>query len=188
MYIYVYTHNNNNNNNNIYIYIYINYNVRIRGMEQRYGTDPSRRYGTGVWNGGMERVWSRSLFRTSYFDLHPNINRSCYISTLDDWRDLKLWTYHEYFVYGSDDFAYGWGCWQKNNNIFLQPWRCYEMLHSNIFGKNEKYSTMCCQFEEHWHFNLKHVVNLNLKIYHKIFEPKTCDHETLCGHSGVSNT
>ena len=39
-------------------------------MEQRYGTDPSRRYGTGVWNGGMERVWSRSLFRTSYFDLH----------------------------------------------------------------------------------------------------------------------
>ena len=38
-------------------------------MEQRYGTDPSRRYGTGVWNGGMERVWSRSLFRTSYFDL-----------------------------------------------------------------------------------------------------------------------
>ena len=23
-------------------------------MEQRYGTDPSRRYGTGVWNGGME--------------------------------------------------------------------------------------------------------------------------------------
>ena len=40
-------------------------------MEQRYGTDPSRRYGTGVWNGGMERVWSRSLFRTSYFDLHP---------------------------------------------------------------------------------------------------------------------
>ena len=22
-----------------------------RGMEQRYGTDPSRRYGTGVWNG-----------------------------------------------------------------------------------------------------------------------------------------
>ena len=42
-------------------------------MEQRYGTDPSRRYGTGVWNGGMERVWSRSLFRTSYFDLHPYI-------------------------------------------------------------------------------------------------------------------
>ena len=40
-------------------------------MEQRYGTDPSRGYGTGVWNGGMERVWSRSLFRTSYFDLHP---------------------------------------------------------------------------------------------------------------------
>ena len=44
-----------------------------RGMEQRYGTDPSRRYGTGVWNGGMERVWSRSLFRTSYFDLPPYI-------------------------------------------------------------------------------------------------------------------
>ena len=22
-----------------------------RGIEQRYGTDPSRRYGTGVWNG-----------------------------------------------------------------------------------------------------------------------------------------
>ena len=47
------------------------YNVWIRGMEQRYGTDPSRRYGTGVWNGGMEQVWSRSLFRTSYFDLPP---------------------------------------------------------------------------------------------------------------------
>ena len=42
-------------------------------MEQRYGTDPSRRYGTGVWNEGMERVWSRSLFRTSYFDLPPYI-------------------------------------------------------------------------------------------------------------------
>ena len=24
-------------------------------MEQRYGTDPSNRYGTGVWNGGMEQ-------------------------------------------------------------------------------------------------------------------------------------
>ena len=46
-------------------------------MEQRYGTDPSRRYGTGVWNGGMERVWSRSLFRTSYFDLHPYIYIYC---------------------------------------------------------------------------------------------------------------
>ena len=42
-------------------------------MNQRYGTDPSRRYGTGVWNGGMERVWSRNLFRTSYFDLHPYV-------------------------------------------------------------------------------------------------------------------
>ena len=47
-------------------------------MEQRYGTDPSRRYGTGVWNGGMERVWSRSLFRTSYFDLHPYIDIQTY--------------------------------------------------------------------------------------------------------------
>ena len=42
-------------------------------MEQRYGTDPSNRYGTEVWNGGMERVWSRTLFRTLYFDLHPYI-------------------------------------------------------------------------------------------------------------------
>ena len=25
---------------------------------------------------------------------------------------------------------------KNNNNIFLQPWRSYEMLHSNIFGKN----------------------------------------------------
>ena len=41
-------------------------------MEQRYGTDPSRRYGTGV-----ERVWSRSLFRTSYFDLHPHKETTC---------------------------------------------------------------------------------------------------------------
>ena len=24
-------------------------------MEERYGTDPSNRYGTGVWNGDMER-------------------------------------------------------------------------------------------------------------------------------------
>ena len=46
-------------------------------MEQRYGTDPSRRYGTGVWNGGLERVWSRSLFRTSYFDLHPYVLVVC---------------------------------------------------------------------------------------------------------------
>ena len=47
MHIYIYTH--------AYIYIvhiYIIYhNVWIRGMEQRYGTDPSNRYGTGVWNG-----------------------------------------------------------------------------------------------------------------------------------------
>ena len=48
-------------------------------MEQRYGTDPSRRYGTGIWNGGMERVWSRSLFRTSYFDLPPYIYYDLYI-------------------------------------------------------------------------------------------------------------
>ena len=69
IYIILYIHNYI-----IYIYIiiiYIYYNVWIRGMEQRYGTDPSRGYGTGVWNGGMERVRSRSLFRTSYFDLHP---------------------------------------------------------------------------------------------------------------------
>ena len=73
-YIYIYVHRN------IKIYIYIYYNVWIRGMEQRYGTDPSRRYGTGVWNGGMERVWSRSLFRTSYFDLHPNDDCGKFIS------------------------------------------------------------------------------------------------------------
>ena len=42
-------------------------------MEQRYGTDPSNRYGTEVWNGGMERVWSRTLFRTLYFDSHPYV-------------------------------------------------------------------------------------------------------------------
>ena len=42
-------------------------------MEQRYGTDPSNRYGTEVWNGGMERVWSRTLFRTLYFDLQPYV-------------------------------------------------------------------------------------------------------------------
>ena len=54
----------------VFVYIYIYHNVWIRGMEQRYGTDPSNRYGTGVWNGGMERVWSRTLFRILYFDLH----------------------------------------------------------------------------------------------------------------------
>ena len=48
--------------------------IWIRGMEQRYGTDPSNRYGTEVWNGGMERVWSRTLFRTLYFDLHPYVS------------------------------------------------------------------------------------------------------------------
>ena len=37
----------------VYIYILITYGLEVwnRGMEQRYGTDPSRRYGTGVWNG-----------------------------------------------------------------------------------------------------------------------------------------
>ena len=25
-----------------------------RGMEKRYGTDPSNRYETGIWNGGTE--------------------------------------------------------------------------------------------------------------------------------------
>ena len=28
-------------------------------MEPRYGTDPSNRHGTGVWNGGMERGMER---------------------------------------------------------------------------------------------------------------------------------
>ena len=63
-------------------------------MEQRYGTDPSRRYGTGVWNGGMERVWSRSLFRTSYFDLHPYI----YIYWLVVY--LPLWKMMEWVTVG----------------------------------------------------------------------------------------
>ena len=31
-------------------------------MEQRYGTDPSRRYGTGVWNGGMERGYGTGVW------------------------------------------------------------------------------------------------------------------------------
>ena len=30
-------------------------------MEQRYGTDPSNRYGTELWNEGMDRVWSPAL-------------------------------------------------------------------------------------------------------------------------------
>ena len=41
-----------------------------------------QKYGTEVWNGGMERVWSRSLFRTSYFDLPP------YIYNVYDFIDL----------------------------------------------------------------------------------------------------
>ena len=38
----------------IHKYIFVNIcktDVWNRGMEQRYGTDPSSRYGTGVWNG-----------------------------------------------------------------------------------------------------------------------------------------
>ena len=30
-------------------------------MDQRYGTDPSRRYGTGVWNGGMGRGYGTGV-------------------------------------------------------------------------------------------------------------------------------
>ena len=52
IYIYIY---------NIYIIIYTYISER---MDQRYVTDPSHRYGTDVWNGGMERVWSRTLFQT----------------------------------------------------------------------------------------------------------------------------
>ena len=55
-------------------------------MEQRYGTDPSRRYGTGVGNGGIERVWSRSLFRTSYFDFQTTFR--CKRA------DIKLCSHH----------------------------------------------------------------------------------------------
>ena len=35
------------------MYYIITYGSEVwnRGMEQRYGTDPSSRYGTGVWNG-----------------------------------------------------------------------------------------------------------------------------------------
>ena len=41
------------------VYIYDMYHsVWIRGLEQRYGRDPSNSYGTGVWNRGMEWVWS----------------------------------------------------------------------------------------------------------------------------------
>ena len=32
---------------NVYLYSILYHNVWIRGMEQRYGTDPSNRYGTG---------------------------------------------------------------------------------------------------------------------------------------------
>ena len=33
----------------------INYHeVWIGDMEERYGTDPSNRYGTGIWNGNIE--------------------------------------------------------------------------------------------------------------------------------------
>ena len=32
-----------------------------RGMEQRYGTDPSNGYGTEVWNGGMERGYGTGV-------------------------------------------------------------------------------------------------------------------------------
>ena len=52
----------------LYIYIYyvficisMYYNVWIRGMEQRYGMDTSNRYGTGVWNGGMERGYGTGV-------------------------------------------------------------------------------------------------------------------------------
>jgi len=31
-------------------------------MEQRYRTDPSNRYGTGVWNGGMERGYGTGVW------------------------------------------------------------------------------------------------------------------------------
>ena len=75
-----------------YIYIYIiTYGSEVwkRGMEQRYGTDPSRRYGTGVWNGGMERVWSRSLFRTSYFDLPPYGHRYSLFSSDTERKSCK---------------------------------------------------------------------------------------------------
>ena len=41
-----------------------------RGMEQRYGTEVWNGSFKEVWNGGKKRV-SWSLFRTSYFDLPP---------------------------------------------------------------------------------------------------------------------
>ena len=59
-----------------YIYI-ITYRSEVwnRGMERILQGGMERGYGTGM-NGGMERVWSRSLFRTSYFDLHPYNSKS----------------------------------------------------------------------------------------------------------------
>ena len=62
-------------------------------MEQRYGTDPSRTYGTGVWNGGMERVWSRSLFRTSYFDLPPYVYIYIYAYIYNHTQHIMLYIY-----------------------------------------------------------------------------------------------
>ena len=44
---------------NICLYLYMICNVWIKGMEQRYGADPSNRYGTGVWNGcGPGPCWT----------------------------------------------------------------------------------------------------------------------------------
>ena len=71
-----------------WIHIMYHNNVWIGDMEQRYGTDPSNRYGTGVWNGGMEWVWSRTLFRTLYFDLHPYIYIYIFIM-LSYWKTIQ---------------------------------------------------------------------------------------------------
>ena len=43
-------------------------------MDQRYGTEVWNRGMERILQGGMERGWSRSLFRTSYFDLPPYIS------------------------------------------------------------------------------------------------------------------
>ena len=47
-------------------------NVWIRSMEQRYKTEVWNKGIERILQGGIERPWSRSLFRTSYFDLPPS--------------------------------------------------------------------------------------------------------------------
>ncbi len=54
------------------ICIYI-YRYHSKGLDQRSGSTPLERSGSGVWIRGMDRLWDRGLIQTWHFEQQPYV-------------------------------------------------------------------------------------------------------------------